>query len=93
VKLLIDENPSPRLRRLLADAYPESAHVRDVGLRGADDHRRWMYARDKQRRLFAERPPLNRCPGRGERPVALSHPATKRADRQLDRVGVRRLDA
>jgi predicted nuclease of predicted toxin-antitoxin system len=34
------------LVRLLADAYPESSHVRDAGLRGADDEHVWIYARD-----------------------------------------------
>ena len=37
MKLLFDENLSPRLCRLLADIYPDSAHVRDIGLRGAED--------------------------------------------------------
>jgi len=46
VKLLFDENLSPRLCRLLADVYPGSAHVRDIGLRGADDERICSYARD-----------------------------------------------
>ena len=40
MKLLLDENLSPRLVALLADEYPESAHLRDRGLRGADDRRR-----------------------------------------------------
>ena len=46
MKLLFDENLSPRLCRLLADVYPGSAHVRDIGLRGADDERICSYARD-----------------------------------------------
>lgn len=37
MKLLFDQNLSPRLPRLLADIYPDSVHVRDVGLREADD--------------------------------------------------------
>lgn len=44
MKLLFDENLSFRLARELADVYPESAHVRDVGLRGAEDRRIWEYA-------------------------------------------------
>jgi predicted nuclease of predicted toxin-antitoxin system len=47
VKLLFDENLSPRLCRLLADIYPDSAHVRDIGLRGAEDERICDYARDR----------------------------------------------
>ncbi len=37
MKLLFDQNLSPRLPRLLADLYPESVHVREVGLREATD--------------------------------------------------------
>jgi len=37
MKLLFDQNLSPRLLRLLADLYPDSTHVRDVGLRDASD--------------------------------------------------------
>ena len=43
MKLLFDQNLSPRLTRLLADIYPESIHVRDVGLREADDLVIWEY--------------------------------------------------
>ena len=44
MKLLFDQNLSPRLVRLLADIYPDSTHVRDVGLREADDVTIWDYA-------------------------------------------------
>jgi predicted nuclease of predicted toxin-antitoxin system len=44
VKLLFDENLSFRLVRALADIYPGSAHVRDVGLLGAEDPAIWAYA-------------------------------------------------
>ena len=33
MKLLYDENLSPRLVRLLEDLFPNSIHVRDVGLK------------------------------------------------------------
>lgn len=46
MKLLFDENLSPRLVRLLADLYPDSVHVRDVGLKAADDSEVWTYAQD-----------------------------------------------
>jgi predicted nuclease of predicted toxin-antitoxin system len=46
VKLLFDENLSPRLVRTLADVYPGSAHVHDCGLGSADDHTIWRYAKD-----------------------------------------------
>jgi predicted nuclease of predicted toxin-antitoxin system len=44
VKLLFDENLSHRLVALLADRFPRSTHVRDVGLLGAEDERIWAYA-------------------------------------------------
>ena len=44
MKLLFDENLSFRLVAALADIYPESSHVRDVGLLGADDLLVWNYA-------------------------------------------------
>jgi len=45
MKLLFDQNLSPRLPRLLADIYAESVHVREVGLRDADDSEIWEYAK------------------------------------------------
>jgi len=45
MKLLFDQNVSPRLPQLLADIYPESLHVRDVGLRDANDLDIWQYAK------------------------------------------------
>jgi predicted nuclease of predicted toxin-antitoxin system len=44
MKLLFDQNLSPRLPRLLADIYPESIHVRQVAHREADDLAIWEYA-------------------------------------------------
>ena len=46
MKLLFDENVSPQLTDLLRDDYPDSTHVRDVGLGGAPDARIWDHARD-----------------------------------------------
>lgn len=45
MKLLFDQNLSPRLPRLLADIYAESIHIREVGLRDADDSAIWQYAK------------------------------------------------
>ncbi len=42
--LLFDENLSPRLVDRLADLYPGSAHVRDLGLRGSTDDEVWRLA-------------------------------------------------
>ncbi len=46
MKFLFDENLSPRLVAALADIYPGSCHVRDVGLERADDESVWVYAQD-----------------------------------------------
>ncbi len=45
MKLLFDQNLSPRLPRLLADIYADSLHVRAVGMRDADDLDIWQYAK------------------------------------------------
>ena len=47
MKLLFDQNLSPRLVSLLGDLHPDSLHVRDVGLREADDAEVWRYAREQ----------------------------------------------
>jgi len=44
VKLLFDQNVSPWLCGALFDLFPDSVHVRDVGLREADDATIWGYA-------------------------------------------------
>jgi predicted nuclease of predicted toxin-antitoxin system len=45
VKLLFDENLSPRLASLPADVFPGSAHVFDCGLGNSADEEIWEYAR------------------------------------------------
>ncbi len=45
MKLLFDQNLSPRLVARLADLYPNAAHVADLGLSMADDEAVWNYAR------------------------------------------------
>ena len=45
MKLLFDQNLSPRLVRRLADIHVGSVHVREVGLRDADDSAIWVYAK------------------------------------------------
>lgn len=44
MKLLFDENLSFRLVAALADIYPGSEHVRNIGLLGSDDLMVWNYA-------------------------------------------------
>jgi predicted nuclease of predicted toxin-antitoxin system len=48
MKLLFDENLSPKLVQLLEDLFPESVHVRDVGLKAADDLTVWKYAQEHE---------------------------------------------
>jgi predicted nuclease of predicted toxin-antitoxin system len=45
MKLLCDENLSPKLPALLEARYPGSAHVRDCDLKGSSDDAIWEYAR------------------------------------------------
>ncbi len=45
MKLLFDENLSHRLVSLLADLFPNSVHVRNIGLKAADDIRVWDFAK------------------------------------------------
>lgn len=44
MKLLFDENLSPKLVAALSDKFPGSCHVDRVGLGGADDNQVWEYA-------------------------------------------------
>ena len=44
--MLLDENLAARVAVELADIYPGSVHVRDVGLRGAPDLAIWQHALD-----------------------------------------------
>jgi predicted nuclease of predicted toxin-antitoxin system len=45
MKLLFDENVSYKLVELLADIFPDSLHVRTVGLKAAVDSLVWDYAK------------------------------------------------
>lgn len=46
MKLLFDQNLSPRLVNRLTTDYPHSAHVSTLGLDQALDIDVWIYARD-----------------------------------------------
>lgn len=46
MKLLFDENLSHRLVQRLADIFPDSLHVRDVGLKSSADPEVWNYAKN-----------------------------------------------
>lgn len=45
MKLLFDENLSHKLPRRLADIFPNSLHVREIGMKAADDPSVWDYAK------------------------------------------------
>ena len=47
MRLLLDENLSWRLVQRLADAFPGSAHVDQVGLHGEEDGDVWRLAQDE----------------------------------------------
>lgn len=46
MKLLFDENLSPKLTIRLSDLFPGSIHVRDVGMKATIDPIVWDYAKD-----------------------------------------------
>ncbi len=48
MRLLFDQNLSPHLKEASRDLYPESLHVRDVGLESADDVVVWAYANEHE---------------------------------------------
>lgn len=45
MKLLFDENLSPKLVQALADVFPDSAHVDRIGYGGSTDEDVWSYAK------------------------------------------------
>jgi predicted nuclease of predicted toxin-antitoxin system len=47
VKLLFDQNLSHKLARRLTDIFPDSTHVREVGLKEANDPVVWDYAKQE----------------------------------------------
>ncbi|MGI0490751.1 DUF5615 family PIN-like protein [Alkalinema pantanalense CENA528] len=46
MKLLFDENLSPKLPSRLSDLFPNSLHVRDIGMQATVDPIVWDYAKD-----------------------------------------------
>lgn len=48
MKLLFDQNLSPRLIDLLSDVFPGSKHVSKVGLASASDFDVWKYAKSNE---------------------------------------------
>ena len=46
MKLFFDKNLSPKLSNRLSDVFPDSLHVRDVGMKATTDSIVWDYAKD-----------------------------------------------
>lgn len=46
MRLLFDQNLSPRLVHRLSDVYPDASHVSSVGMDRASDDEIWRYARE-----------------------------------------------
>lgn len=68
MKLLFDENLSPKLVSILADEFPDSSHIELLGMRGATDRAVWDHAgehgftivskdNDFRQRAFLDGPP------------------------------------
>ncbi len=82
MKLLFDQNLSHRLVEALADLFPGSVHVRDIGLERAPDEVIWRYAAEQglvitskdsdfhQRSFLFGSPPKVVWIGRGNRSTA-----------------------
>lgn len=47
MKLLFDQNLSHKLALRLADLFPDSTHVREIGLKEAEDPTVWEYAKQQ----------------------------------------------
>ena len=68
MKLLLDENLSPRLVTSIGDLYPGSTHVEDCGLLAAPDEQVWRFALENSLTIvtkdsdFSERSVLDGCP-------------------------------
>ena len=68
MRLLFDENLSHQLVRLLGDIFPQSVHVRDVGLKSADDPLVWQYAKENNLIIVSKDSDLH------QRSFVLGHP-------------------
>ncbi len=53
MKLLFDQNLSARLVVRLEDLFPQSIHVKTLGMTQSDDSIIWNYARDQGFRLVS----------------------------------------
>jgi hypothetical protein len=60
LSLLLDENLSPRLAARLSSLFPGCTHVRDVGLKQADDREIWQWAKDNSHTIAVRPAPTLR---------------------------------
>lgn len=68
MKLLFDQNLSDRLVEILADTFPESTHVRRMGLDRADDETVWQFAKAGPYVIVTKDPDFH------ERSIVFGHP-------------------
>lgn len=54
MRLLFDQNLSPRLPRLLAEIFPESADVRELGRGTASDSEMWEFGKENGVAIFSK---------------------------------------
>jgi len=62
MKLLFDENLSPKLPGLLVAKFPGSQHVRELGLKGRTDEEIWRYAGDNGFAIVSKDKDFSRAP-------------------------------
>jgi predicted nuclease of predicted toxin-antitoxin system len=55
MKLLFDENLSPKLPNRLSDLFPDSLHVRDVGMKATIDPTVWDYAKNNDLMILMQK--------------------------------------
>ena len=54
MKLLFDENLSHKLVRAVEDLFPDTEHVRDIGLKTADDRLIWEHAKSNNLMILSK---------------------------------------
>jgi predicted nuclease of predicted toxin-antitoxin system len=61
LRLLFDQNLSPRLVRPLSDAYPECSHVHDLGVERSSDTEVWNYAAQHGYTIISKGADFHQC--------------------------------
>lgn len=76
MKLLLDENRSPRLIPRLLSLFAGLTHVREVGLQKADDQSIWKWAKENHHTIItadADFVTLSRCLGWPPQVIHIKH--------------------